>query len=574
MESSLEPKRIGNIKGEFLIPSYQRGYRWKEEQVELLLQDIFDNVNSNNTYSLQPIVVKKIGDHKYELIDGQQRLTTIFLIQRHLMKFLPQAEVKYTLDYSTRERSAAYLREIKEEQKKDNIDFFHMYSASSAIAKWFDSQPDQTNAAIKLYSAFNDKVEVIWYEVESKEDKVKDEKESIELFTRLNIGKIPLTNAELVKALFLSQDENHLKYEKQIEIATKWDAIEQELHNPSLWAFLTNDASTTYPTRIELIFNMMSKKPKSEREEFFTFYHFADEIKKHGQIEVWKSIEEYFSLLKEWFLKRDLYHKVGFLIATGSDINRLKEESGEMPKSQFKASLDRQIQEKLNLTKGQFESLSYEKSAERKKLNDVLLLFNVESVRRLKGTAEKYDFAQHKSNTWSLEHIHAQNAQGLNKEVEQKDWLDLHIPSLESLFEHPEKGTHAKELVVKINEAYRNLSKSLFEELFNETLAILSESEDRSYADTIENLALLSSSNNSALSNSIFDVKRKRILELDRRGKYIPLCTRRLFLKYYTTVGNGQLQFWTETDRKAYMEAMVGEEGMITSYLLQDKSED
>lgn len=67
--------------------------------------------------------------------------------------------------------------------------------------------------------------------------------DAIGLFTRLNIGKIPLTNAELVKAMFLSKGaDKNVDKEKQEEISLQWDNIEKELHNNSLWYFLTNNS--------------------------------------------------------------------------------------------------------------------------------------------------------------------------------------------------------------------------------------------------------------------------------------------------------------------------------------------
>ena len=74
-EITLEDKLVGEIEGEFIIPSYQRGYRWERKQVETLLNDIMDN--GDKPYCLQPVVVRKRDDGKFELIDGQQRLTTI-----------------------------------------------------------------------------------------------------------------------------------------------------------------------------------------------------------------------------------------------------------------------------------------------------------------------------------------------------------------------------------------------------------------------------------------------------------------------------------------------------------------
>ena len=77
----LETKLVGNITGTFFVPSYQRGYRWGKDEVTRLLDDIYQNGKKN--YCLQPIVVRNNGD-SYELIDGQQRLTTLYLIYKYV----------------------------------------------------------------------------------------------------------------------------------------------------------------------------------------------------------------------------------------------------------------------------------------------------------------------------------------------------------------------------------------------------------------------------------------------------------------------------------------------------------
>lgn len=77
----LETKFVADISGSFYIPSYQRGYRWSETEVVRLLDDIYQNGKKN--YCLQPVVVRKKED-QYELIDGQQRLTTLYLIYKYM----------------------------------------------------------------------------------------------------------------------------------------------------------------------------------------------------------------------------------------------------------------------------------------------------------------------------------------------------------------------------------------------------------------------------------------------------------------------------------------------------------
>ena len=99
-ENKIELKSVSEILGmKFFIPSYQRGYRWTEQQVKDLLNDVNEFIpekvkdsNEETWYCLQPLVVRKMDENDsrlgkesdkkdwFEVIDGQQRLTTIFLI--------------------------------------------------------------------------------------------------------------------------------------------------------------------------------------------------------------------------------------------------------------------------------------------------------------------------------------------------------------------------------------------------------------------------------------------------------------------------------------------------------------
>ena len=564
----LEPKLVGDIKGKFFIPAYQRGYRWESEHILMLLNDIWENGDVN--YCLQPIVVKKIEDETFELIDGQQRLTSLFLILKYMKQVLPFIELKFTLTYQTRTRSEEFLESLDAKLAEDNIDFSHMFNAYKTISEWFDdaSTGDRNLKAINLFKYFSERVKVIWYEVNNIGKSIKDEiEDSTELFTRLNIGKIPLTNAELVKALFLSKDSKDITIEKQLEIATSWDIIERELQDRDLWAFLTNEPTTKYATRIEIIFNLMANKMEHDKEQFFTFFYFIDQMKSDSKLKVWKNIQEYYLILKEWFDKRDIYHKLGYLVAIGVSLRTIIDESHSLTKTDFEASLDKKIKEKLKLSKEILLELNYEKSTDKSTIEKLLLLFNVETTRLLKDSTEKYSFESYKRNSWSLEHIHAQQSVGLNKKEDQQEWLRLHKISLVNIAINNPKAKEINELIQKIDAHFETITKVLFDGIFNEVFELLSENEDRNYIDSIGNMALLSVANNAALNNATFDVKRNKILEMDKKGEYIPIGTRRVFLKYYTDSSNHQLHFWGEQDREAYVNAMVGDEGIILNYL-------
>ena len=103
----LELKKVGAIAGKFNVPDYQRGFRWKDE-VEMLLRDI-NEIEEGANYCLQPIVVKKIGDNKFELVDGQQRLTTILLIYRYIRRYLPMSQINFSMAYDTRAGSTTKI---------------------------------------------------------------------------------------------------------------------------------------------------------------------------------------------------------------------------------------------------------------------------------------------------------------------------------------------------------------------------------------------------------------------------------------------------------------------------------
>ena len=72
----------------FNIPEYHRGYRSEKKQVEDLLNDLKDFIDKKSDkkefYCLQPIVVYKTDENSYDVIDGQQRLTTLYLILQAL----------------------------------------------------------------------------------------------------------------------------------------------------------------------------------------------------------------------------------------------------------------------------------------------------------------------------------------------------------------------------------------------------------------------------------------------------------------------------------------------------------
>jgi hypothetical protein len=569
----LETKLVGLVEGKFYIPSFQRGYRWGQDEVTRLLDDV--NSNGTKNYCLQPVVVRRRED-SFELIDGQQRLTTLFLIYKYMnissSGFLD--EPKFSLIYETREKSREFLASIDRSKKEENIDYWFMCDAYETIEKWFGTK-DKKSTLTNINKYFDENVKIIWYEVDESDD-------AIAMFTRLNIGKIPLTSAELVKARFLSRDNNvDMDRKKQEEISLQWDNIEKELHNNSLWYFLTNRSNAKYQTRIDLILDLISGKPVDNKEKYYTFFYFDDLNQKEKLNETWKEIQHTFLILKDWYEDHELYHKIGYLIASNTkslqDIFALskREIDGKgITKKRFKSELDAYIKESLVIDiDTNYSELSYEKAVDYARISKLLLLFNVESVRQNGEQThwfpfEKFKFQKTDKVSWSLEHIHAQQSEGMQKQDDWKEWLRLHLPSIVSL------GDGNDELIEEMKNAsdenrQGRLERQEFEDIQQKVILKLSTRGNTEYMHSIANLALLNMSNNAALSNSTFDVKRNAIIEMDKKGQYIPFCTKMVFLKYYTPSASNQLHFWGQPDRIAYIKAI---NSTLKNYLAEEIS--
>lgn len=592
------------LEYQFFIPSYQRGYRWTERQTTDLLDDIWDFINkkvenNQNWYCLQPVVVKnkfkkaeinlrenleKILEFKtkeevytetkkiiseyenskyWEVIDGQQRLTTLFLILTYLNN---EAAKLYTIEYETRKDSQLFLKQIKNKTAEDaeiNIDYYHIFNSYSTIKKWFENKGDIKNIYRKVLL---DTVKVIWYEASG---------DSIDIFTRINSGKIPLTNAELIKALFLNSSnfkttEGHMDFEKlrlkQLEIASEWDRIEYALQDDSFWLFV-NQTENPLATRIEFIFNLIFEIAKqndvevTERklkgnltisenfghDEYSTFRFFAEKFKLANQITIennWKQVKYYFQTLEEWFTQRDLYHKIGYLITIGVSIKTLLKIKENESKSQFLEQLNIKISEKMS--KVNFEKLEYNGGLVR----EVLLLHNIQTMLDNKNESSRFPFDRFKTEYWDVEHIHAIATEVKVKKEDQVDWLKNNFIKGESNDKYPD---------------LEKFSESVDDEEFQKIIDSVLGEEDNS----ISNLCLLDRGTNRSYKNDGFKEKRRKLIKRELEGKFIPICTKNAFMKYYSS-NVADLELWNDSDKKAYSDKI---KDVLDQYVTQLEKE-
>lgn len=230
--------------------------------------------------------------------------------------------------------------------------------------------------------------------------------------------------------------------------------------------------------------------------------------------------------------------------------------------------LDDFIRESIDIGDRNYGELNYEEPGDAPKIYRLLLLFNVESVRKIEEQSSRFSFDKFKSSgLWTLEHIHAQQSEGMNTQKEWRMWLSDHVESLRTL-ENPDD-----ELIEDIEAVLdkEEIKKQNFVKLQEKAISKLSEQGIDDYMHSIGNLALLSGGDNAALSNSAFDVKRNKIIERDQHGLYIPYCTKMVFLKYYTPSAGNQVHFWGTADRIAYIKAI---NRILDEYLDKDNKID
>lgn len=603
MKSKIELKPINDLLGKkFFIPSYQRGYKWKEKQVEDLLNDLdeFKNENPDEFYCLQPLAVRRkpsqitqqsitidpnakteeeaheeisklYNNIEWEVIDGQQRLTTIYLLLCYL-----ESKDRYSIFYETRSESKDFLENIcnnSGESYKKNVDFYHMYKVYEKIKSWFDEIKKRDKNIDEYKKKFKelllDKVQFIWYE--TYEDPIK-------VFTRLNIGKIGLTNSELIKALILSQSNfDEKSVIRQNEIANEWNDIEQTLQNDEFWYFI-HEKDYNKPTRIDFLFDIlckldienMEKISKTEHEKkigtdkYRTFRHYdilLNNSEKKEEYEVqWDRVRSLFEVLTEWYKDVDFYHYIGYILCCGKVnietlykewqnkdnkkdfTDYLKEKIGKILKDVNKTNvtnvLEQQYEIEVDVGNGE------KKVIKKTECKPILLLHNIQTVINQNKQAESEDkfkcpvfyrfpFYLYKTEDWDVEHIDSNTTNDLKDNFSKLLWMLQY----ENLYKKPGKYQElfnyiVSELKNDMNEddikkiiKDKKISFNDFDEVVAEIEEILRENTqlDDNQKNQIGNFTLLDSSTNRGYGNSIFPKKRLEIMAKDRCLKY-KLC--------------------------------------------------
>lgn len=589
---------ISDLMGQsFYISGYQRGYRWQPEQVIALLDDIWEfreqTIKAQKPigsvkYCLQPLVVarrqRSDGEHGFywEVIDGQQRLTTIFLVLSAL------SEKPYSIEYETPYADDAYLLDRSLFTPATHLDSYYLNEAYQIIEEWFKEllgdKKDEFRSALVDPDEYIP--QFIWYNVTAEVEP--NERLAIDIFDRLNVGKIRLTNAELIKALFmisLSEPNPQEKYRKQLEIGHQWDSIELALNQPLFWNFICQDTDR-YITRIEYLFDILMKKSPDD-EQNFTFNKYYEKINTDYKDahELWTEVEKLYQLFVSWYSDKTCFHLIGYFMASGAaSIQDILEWQGQLPtKDKFRNTLKEKALEpiqKIDLKNDDF----FEKNS-KDKIRSILLLFNIFSIIKsedgnLSSMKFPFDlFRQKDSNgriMWDVEHIHSQTDKDING-VDRKVWIETMLnyftgattyEEARTFIDQPEKfkeiypnesSDDERMFCMRLNQFHDKVADDQLEkftELVSDLRKYFKENDSEFETHSLGNLTLLDKRTNRSYQNAFFPVKREIILRKAQSGVFIPLCTQNVFLKAYSrTFGN--LTSWTEKDRSDYLQTII-----------------
>lgn len=482
----------GNIN--FYIPSYQRGYRWKIQQVCQLIDDIdaFTPTESTPFYFLQALaVVKDVENKRVNVVDGQQRITTLKLI----------------LGEDSAELPIGYAREANRA-----LDLHFKNMAKNVIEEKLGGIGSKRRT--EFCKKIKECCKFLYYEV----DKAKE----LSTFNDLNSGKIPAKDSELVKCVMLTLGNDESSDITNAR-ANEWDEIERKLNDNSFFSFFTPKGTWREDDRMTVLLRYAGLKSTKQEEEVFPFLTIIlDELKTRSRMTIWKMVYSVFYRLLEWYNDPLMYHAFGTVVhqKNNKDIN-------SKTRKEILEAIEKMAEYKP-------KEDDYSKGGDM--LFNYLLLGNVAFC--WKRWPYRYSFEKHrKVDAWSLEHIFARNQKNLSEE-ELKDWLGKDAYSMEKFKTYQEECSNGKGdewLAQELGSRYPS-------------------TEDNS----IRNLALLPKNANSSLNNKLFEGKRDAVSKWACDGwlyYWAPPVTEAVFMKSLPGL-KMTLPYWSKEDKEAYINTM------------------
>ncbi|EDM25747.1 hypothetical protein LNTAR_15062 [Lentisphaera araneosa HTCC2155] len=566
----------------YYIAPYQRGYKWgatnPNDAVWLLISDINDAFTGDEEeYYLQYITVKNNeldGVRVLEVIDGQQRLTTLtllFAVIGHLLKDPKPAISAHKLKYGVRDKVDDFLghyiysdidrlletswEELIEKHPEYNLqDIFYMYNAVQCIK----NRLSEHESLLEFHQFLNERVMLIFNVIE------KGNLASEKVFSNLNTNKVELTSTELVKGLLLTRagrekgtDKNDRHFKEILELRStmgrQWDEIENWSESADIRTFYFSKYSEPMEGIITLLAYAFKYTPEKSKNKYSLFNFFQAQIKREGisAQTFFNKLRQIYHLLKDWYESPKIHNMLGYILfhkgaqfSLSSLIPLM-----EIDKIALQKKLSQQI---LQVMDFDVSDLSY--GEENTRIHQVLLFINVFA------TDTQFNFTELEDRKWSLEHIFPQNPDFLPTKLAHRD-LELLNKLLPSDWEARVRSKLTLEFAEdiaenKITELASKINSDSCE-LTNEEKGLVYYSINKVKLNSIGNMALLSGSDNSSNSNGLFDAKRHNIVDLISRGSFVPKHTYDVFAKLLSQEMESDLTIWSEKDIDAHESWMI-----------------
>lgn len=576
----------------FIIPSFQRGYRWEEKQVIDLLEDLNRFVNGDqnqgNIYYLQPLILckKEHTSNDWYVLDGQQRLTTMCLVLLNLKSYGASYMMNdinngiYAIEYESR---AAI--DFNNPNRDIDINNFYVAKANATIQKWINdfitNDPNGQQYLSKIMEALFNKtpaansqnntanmkfVKFIWFDIS--DGNVLDVAKEIEIYNRFNSNKIKLTPSELIKALFVLESKTN----NSLDISSflnDWNTIEKQFQDNKFWHLFS---SSDLQTRIDYLFNTLVGNISNDEKDFDKSYrYFQSKYDQNTSLkDDWDLAKDCFNIFVQCYEDPILNNYIGLLIYLGEkteNIIGIIKDSSKDYETKLK-DLRKKIKTKLfgrrTADFNDISQLTYDDDYDLVK--KVLLTYNVETCNIQKI---KFDFDCFYDEKWEIEHVDSQNKTFTSNSAIQ-EWLE-NVKSALHLFPNDRSN---QDLIAQCDVFLSSLENDTFNKSsfdgFVPTIDDFFAEKDSNTGNPVRlgdeekqriwNLALLDKTTNIGFSNSPFPAKRQYLIQHRlETGKFVPICTERLFLKYYafsSTTGpiNLDLLHWTRDDRRHYLD--------------------
>lgn len=615
-------KPICELKGfQFKIPRYQRGYRWDSQQLEMLLNDLDTFIKqTHNTqskiqpfYCLQPMVIVSKGEDNlkrpiYEVVDGQQRLTTLYLLIYYLQNGRKNRNY-FDLYFDGREAQQDFIEKslFADEGDKsfmDNIDNFYLRKAFDSIVKWFkknyseptygDEEPEIYDSVISDFknllcdeNAYKNQhkpyAAVIWYKI--------TEEAALTSFSNLNYGKIPLTSTDIIKALLLQKDcygDDRNKENAARQRAAEWEHLSVVLSNHELKGMIGEESINLIDVIMDLVaddiknakkYINLNRKKTNYSEDLFNYLvinRYLNEALDRSEAtkEVWDKVRKYANYLTNWFEHRKWYHFIGLysLVSNKKDQNLIKEVINFQKGRNKKEFVEKLRTEIGKIIKVNFEEipgkptglnhpeLRYGNNKAENKMRDILKAFNVYLVEEETDDIQRFPFDKfRKQNPTSLEHIHPKSVDDGNysdiKAWYQASKIFMTNDEINELKIFLEKESTFKDNIFRVQELVRHI-----EPRFNEELVSYVKDEKKVIQSNdihhIKNMALIDKDTNAKLQYNHLDKKRSLLIESQGKGIFVPLGTQLVFSKHFSAGTPDSMKYWLHDDREAYFEKL------------------